>query len=161
MHFRIRCATILVIFCPLKRLRITHNQLSARVDSQINFSVVVHGRMQDLPREANYFFLGGGQLSTRGVAMRLLGGFGACFPEKNFLNGAIWCVLEHISINSLLSKSLKISFLVVFFFSKKLPIVVVRDVCPSVRPSVRLSVRPSVCPSVRPSVVCGNNFFSR
>ena len=35
------------------------------------------------------------------------------------------------------------------FFSKKLPIVVVRDVCPSVRPSVR------------PSVVCGNNFFLR
>ena len=32
----------------------------------------------------------------------------------------------------------------VFFFSKNLPIVVVRDVCPSVRPSVRLSVRPSV-----------------
>ena len=31
-----------------------------------------------------------------------------------------------------------------FLFSKKLPIVVVRDVCPS--------VRPSVCPSVRPSV---------
>ena len=39
-----------------------------------------------------------------------------------------------------------------FFFLKKLPIVVVRDVCPS--------VRPSVCPSVRLSV-CGNNFFSR
>ena len=43
-----------------------------------------------------------------------------------------------------------------FLFSKKLPIVVVRDVCPSVCPSVRLSVRlsvcPSVCPSVRPSV---------
>ena len=36
-----------------------------------------------------------------------------------------------------------------FFFSKKLPIVVVRDVCPSVRPSVRLSV----CPSVRLSSV--------
>ena len=31
-----------------------------------------------------------------------------------------------------------------FLFSKKLPIVVVRDVCPS--------VRPSVCPSVRSSV---------
>ena len=30
------------------------------VDSQINFSVVVHGRMQDLLRGANYFFLGGG-----------------------------------------------------------------------------------------------------
>ena len=37
------------------------------------------------------------------------------------------------------------AFLVFFyFFKKKLPIVVVRD----------------VCPSVRPSVVCGNNFFS-
>ena len=32
-----------------------------------------------------------------------------------------------------------------FLFSKKLPIVVVRDVCPS-------SVRPTVCPSVHPSV---------
>ena len=40
-----------------------------------------------------------------------------------------------------------------FFFSKKLPIVVVRDVCPSVRPSVCPSVRLSVCPSVRLSVV--------
>ena len=39
-----------------------------------------------------------------------------------------------------------------FFFSKKLPIVVVRDVCPSVRPSVCPSVCPSVRPSVRPSV---------
>ena len=35
-----------------------------------------------------------------------------------------------------------------FFVTKKLPYVVTRDVCPSVRPSVR----PSVCPSVRPSV---------
>ena len=67
------------------------------MDSQINFSVIVHGRMQDLPRRANYFFCGwGGGLATRGVAMRLLGGSGACFPEKIFLNGAIWCVLEHI-----------------------------------------------------------------
>ena len=42
----------------------------------------------------------------------------------------------------LLSYSLKpdVLFLVVFLFSKKLPIVVVRDVCPS----VCLSVRPSV-----------------
>ena len=49
-------------------------------------------------------------------------------------------------------------FLVFFFlfFAKKLPIVDVRDVCPSVRLSVRLSDRPSVCLSV-----CGNNFFSR
>ena len=38
------------------------------------------------------------------------------------------------------------AFLVVYsFFLEKLPIVVVRD----------------VCPSVRPSVVCGYNFFSR
>ena len=60
-------------------------------------------------------FANGGQL--------LLGGGGACnawhshafakgvqghaFPEKNF-NGAIWCVLEHIFIIFLLSKSLKI-----------------------------------------------------
>ena len=32
------------------------------------------------------------------------------FPKKNF-NGAIWCVLEHIFIVFLLSKSLKLSFL--------------------------------------------------
>ena len=44
-----------------------------------------------------------------------------------------------------------------FFFQKKIPIVDVRDVCPSVRRAVRMSVRPSV----RPSVVCGNIFFSR
>ena len=43
-----------------------------------------------------------------------------------------------------------------FFFSKKLPIVVVRDVCPSVCPSVCLPVVPSVCLSV-----CVNNFFSQ
>ena len=46
-------------------------------------------------------------------------------------------------IPELISLTLR-SFLV-GFFSKKLPIVVVRD----------------VCPSVRPSVVCGNIFFSR
>ena len=57
-----------------------------------------------------FFFFGGG-LAKRGVAMRLLGGFGSMLPRKNFLNGAIWCVLEHIFIDFLLSKSLKISFL--------------------------------------------------
>ena len=81
------------------------------MNSQINFSVVVHGRMQDLSRGANYFFLGGGGLATRGVAMRLLGGFGGMLPRKFFLNGAIWYVLEHIFIIFLLSKSLKMSFL--------------------------------------------------
>ena len=46
--------------------------------------------------------------------------------------------------NSGIGEYLGHAFLVVFF-SKKLPIVVVRDVCPSVRPSVRLSVCLSVC----------------
>ena len=34
---------------------------------------------------ANYFCLeGGGGLTTRGVALRLLGGSGACLPENFF-----------------------------------------------------------------------------
>ena len=37
--------------------------------------------MQDLSTGANYFFFWGGGLETRGVAMRLLEGFGACFPR--------------------------------------------------------------------------------
>ena len=48
-----------------------------------------------------------------------------------------------------------------FFFSKKLPIVVVRDVCPSVCPSVRLSVCPSVCPSVEIISFRGNSLPNR
>ena len=67
-------------------------QLSARVDSQINLSVVVHGRMQDLPRGQLLF--GGGVVVTRGIATRLLGGSGACFPEKKNFNGAISCVFS-------------------------------------------------------------------
>ena len=54
------------------------------MDSQIDSSVVVHGHMQDLPREANYFFLGGWGLATRDIAMRLLGGFGGMLPQKIF-----------------------------------------------------------------------------
>ena len=54
------------------------------------------------------FFWGGAKTATRGVVMRLLGGFGDMLPRKIFLNGAIWCVLEHIFIKFLLSKSLKI-----------------------------------------------------
>ena len=81
--------------------------------SQINFSVVVHGRMQDLPMGPiiYFFFFGGGGLATRGIATRLLGGFKGMLPRKKKLNGAIWYVLEHIFIIFLLSKSLKISFL--------------------------------------------------
>ena len=89
------------------------------------------------------FFFGGGGLATRGVATRLLGGSGACFTEKKKFNGAIWCVLEYIFIIFLLSKSLKISFLVVFSFFEK------TTYCCRAR---RLSVRPSVCLSVCPSV---------
>ena len=74
------------------------------VDSQIDSSVVVHGRMQDLPREANYFFFWGGGGGC------LLGGFGGMLPRKKILNCAIWYVLEHIFISFLLSKSLKVSF---------------------------------------------------
>ena len=59
----------------------------------------------------NYFFFWGGGLAKRGVAMRLLRGFGGMLPRKKILNGAIWCVLEHIFTDFLLSKSLKISFL--------------------------------------------------
>ena len=57
----------------------------------------------------------------------------------------------------LLTLSSKVYFLVVFLLRKKLPYVVTRDVCSSVRLSVRLSVRPSV----RLSVVCGNIFGTR
>ena len=63
----------------------SHNQLSARVDStsafpQINFSVVVHGRMQALPREGQ--LLGACQAFVRGVR-------GHASPKKNLE----WCNL--------------------------------------------------------------------
>ena len=57
----------------------------------------------------NNFFLGGGGGACN--AWLLLGGFGGMLPPKKKFNGAIWCVLEQIFINFLLSKSLKISFL--------------------------------------------------
>ena len=63
------------------------------MESQVNFSVVVHGRMQDLPRGANYFYFGGGGLATRGVAMRLLGGFGGMLPRNFFFE---WCNLVRL-----------------------------------------------------------------
>ena len=49
------------------------------------------------------------------------------------------------------------AFLVYFPFSKKLPIVVVRDVCPSVCPSVRLSV----CRLWKYFLFCGNSLSSQ
>ena len=87
--------------------------LSARVDSQINFSVVVHGRMQDLPRGANYFILfffwGGGACDALRSHAFARGVRGYASPQKIF-NVAIWCVLEHIFIIFLLSQSLKYHF---------------------------------------------------
>ena len=62
------------------------------------------------------YYLGEGAC-MRGIATRLLGGFGACFPEKNVLMvqfGAFWCVLVRFGAyfhKKFLSKSLKISFL--------------------------------------------------
>ena len=53
----------------------THNQLSARVDFQINFSVVVHGRMQDLQRGATINNWGGGYARVVGCMLP---------PQKNF-----------------------------------------------------------------------------
>ena len=37
---------------------------------------------------------------------------GHASPKKKIFNGAIWCVLEHIFIFFLLSKSVKISFFI-------------------------------------------------
>ena len=63
--------------------------------------------MQDLPFGGQLFgglgeFHDAKRLATRGVAKRLLGGFGGMLPE-NFFE---WCNLEHISINILLEKCL-------------------------------------------------------
>ena len=73
---------------------------------QINFLVVVHGRIQDLPRGGGATFLGGlgelhaaKQLETRGVTKCLLGGFGGMLPRQNFFD---WCNLVRIFIIFLL-----------------------------------------------------------
>ena len=54
MHFRICCATILLIFCPLKRF-VMHRHTPC-------ITYYTQSTMQDLPRGGNYyyFFLGGG-----------------------------------------------------------------------------------------------------
>ena len=57
-----------------------------------------------------FFFLGGGACDAWRIHA-FARGVGGMFPPNFFLlNGAIWCVLEHIFIIFLLSKSLKISF---------------------------------------------------
>ena len=115
MHFRICCATILVNFCPLKDF-VMHRHITYYTQS----TVCQGGFSNKFLNSSSWAYAGfakGGQL--------LFGGGGACdawhshafakgvrehaSPKKNF-NGAIWCVLEHIFIFFLLSKSLKISF---------------------------------------------------
>ena len=83
------------------------------MDSQINFSAVIHGRMQDLPRGAKYiFFFGGGRVACDAWRSHAFArGVWRHASPKYVLNGAILCVLEHIFLNFSLSKSLKISFL--------------------------------------------------
>ena len=85
------------------------------------------------------------------------------FVIHNLLNGfeidSFYFVLNIVT--SWFPISLPIIFSSFFFFSKKLPIVVVRDVCPSVCPSVRLSVRLSVRPSVEIISFRGNSLSNR
>ena len=83
--------------------------------------------MYDLTRGGGNF-LGAGRVAWRKaacdachIAKRLLGDSGACFPGKFFLNGSIWCVLEHIFINFLLEKFLKYSFMIFFKHPKIIP----------------------------------------
>ena len=64
---------------------------STSASPQINFLVVVHGRMQDLPRGAQ-LFEGLGELHA--AAKRLLGGSVACFTKNFFLNGAFWSIFS-------------------------------------------------------------------
>ena len=69
------------------------------MDSPINFPVVVYGRMQDLPRGGQLFFLFffGGGFATRGYATRLLGGFEGMLPRKKNLMvqfGAFWNIFS-------------------------------------------------------------------
>ena len=59
------------------------------------------------------FFWGGGANCDAWRSHAFARGFGGMVPRKKFLNGAIWCVMEHIFIIFLLSKSLILSF---FFF---------------------------------------------
>ena len=53
---------------------------------------------------------------------RLLGGSGACSPEKIFKNGAIWCVLEYILLQFCQKKLVKMFI----FYIKIIDIVLLR-----------------------------------
>ena len=87
-----------------------YTQSVARVDSQINFSVVVHGRMQDLPRGANYFFGGVGAACDAWRSHAFARGVRGNASPKFFLE---WYNLVRFGVyfhNFFTFKSLKISF---------------------------------------------------
>ena len=66
--------------------------------TNIFLSIVVHGRMQDLP--GGQLLFGGGGLATRGIATILLRGFRArvhASPKKKILMvqfGALWSIFS-------------------------------------------------------------------
>ena len=125
MHFRISCATILVNFCPLKWFCNAQTYKTQSTVRQSGFyeRISYNKFLSKFYLNLEYArFAEGGQLfwglSTLSVAERLLGGgFGGMLSPQKYLNGAIWCALEHIFINFLLSKSPKI-----FFFYTKIMI---------------------------------------
>ena len=90
MHIRICCATILVIFAHKKDF-VMHRHITYYTQSTVcqgGYSNKFHGTSSSwayagFAKGSQVFFFGRG-LATRGVAMRLLGGFGGMFPEKNF-----------------------------------------------------------------------------
>ena len=92
MHFRICCATTLVIFCPQKDF-VMHRHITYYTQSTVcqgefsnKFLSSSSWAYAGFAKGGHFFFFGGGGrgLATRGVAMRLLGGLGACFPENFF-----------------------------------------------------------------------------
>ena len=84
----------------------------------MNFLVVVHESMYDLPRGAQLFFRASCMPRSCLGCVAFVRGVRGMLPRNFFLNGAIWCVLEHISINFLLKKKIKI----LFFLYKKIMI---------------------------------------
>ena len=91
MHFRICCATILVIFAPKKDF-VMHRHITYYTQS----TVCQGGFSNKFLSSSSWayagfakggltiFWGGGGGFATRGVAMRLLGGSGHDSQKKNF-----------------------------------------------------------------------------
>ena len=97
MHSRICCATILVIFCPLKNF-VMHRHITYFTQSTvwISFYESIF---------SNNFF-SSSPWAYAGFAKGGQGGSGHASPKQK-LNGAIWCVLEHIFIKNFTFKKSK------------------------------------------------------